>query len=224
VALVLREAASLGLSARAPLLVGHGQSPRELSRLRYEDILKDAERHFRELRAQGPVVLAGLSMGSLLALDLSLRAPGAVPGLVLLSNALTLASPFPARALDLVRALQLPDFAVPKAGSDLGDPEELARHPSYRLQPVHAALSVQEAGTRLCQELFRVHCPALVLHGARDRVCPVSNAWLAGEALGTSDVRVRVFPRSHHILTRDVERQAVAEEVRAFLARVTAES
>src|SRR5690606_9993909 len=106
-------------------------------------------------------------------------------------------------------ALGVRDFYVSKDGPDLGDREAWASHVTYDAQPAHAAISLERAGRRLREELYRIHRPTLVLHGARDRVCPVENAWKVAERLGTRDVRVVVYPRSHHILPRDVEREAV---------------
>src|SRR5690606_37309425 len=119
---------------------------------------------------------------------------GRVVGLVLLGNALWLARPFPGLVLSLVDALKLPDFGFPKFGTDLGDPETRRDHTTYPSQPVGGAIDVQRAGKRLRAELHRVTCPTLVLHGALDRTCPVSNAWRVAERLGTTDVQVRVLP------------------------------
>src|SRR5690606_26806750 len=45
------------------------------------------------------------------------------------------------------------------------------------------------------------------------------NAWRVAARLGTTDVQVRVLPRSRHVLTRDVERDQVQAAVAEFLAR-----
>ena len=66
-------------------------------------------------------------------------------------------------------------------------------------------------------QLTRVHAPTLILHGARDRVTPVANAWRVAMRLGTTQKRTVIFVRSHHILTRDVERDAVRAEIAAFM-------
>jgi esterase/lipase len=55
------------------------------------------------------------------------------------------------------------------------------------------------------------------LHGALDAVAPVSNAWRVSVRLGAVQKKTVIFERSHHILTRDVEREAVRSEIEAFL-------
>jgi dipeptidyl aminopeptidase/acylaminoacyl peptidase len=65
-----------------------------------------------------------------------------------------------------------------------------------------------------------VTCPTLVIHGALDQVCPVSNATRFARALGTKDVEVAVLPRSGHIVTADYDRAEVARLTEAFIRRV----
>ena len=124
----------------------------------------------------------------------------------------------------MIDRLGIPDFSAPRGGSDIGDAEEAARHISYSLQPAHAGVSLLRAGERLDKELFRIHCPTLILHGARDRGCPIENSWRFARQLGTRDQRVIILPRSGHIITRDLDRAQVKAELRAFLLRLTSRS
>ncbi len=220
VELAFDAARHLGLAAIAPVLRGHGTRPSDLKDLRFEDWLAGIRPVFDEARATGPVILIGLSLGSLLCTELYLSAPADVLGLGLLANAFWLSAPFPSDALRLVGALGLPDFGLPKFASDIADDESRKNHVTYGIQPVHAALSLQRAGARLREELFRVHCPTLVLHGEKDRVCPVTNARKVAERVGTSDVRVVLYPQSRHVLTRDLERDRVRTELTSFIRRV----
>ncbi len=210
-------AQSLGLATCAPLLPGHGTSALDLAGTSFADWLSVAERAFDELRAQGPVVLVGLSMGSLLATELTLRAPGDVAGLVLMSNAFWLKAPYPAWGLYGAEALGLKRVQLAKNGADIGDPAARQSHVTYTAQPLSGAWEVLRAGERLRERLTDIHRPTLILHGARDRVCPVDNAWRAAERLGTTNVRVVIFPRSHHIITRDREHPRVRAELDRFL-------
>lgn len=209
-------AQAVGLAAEAPLLPGHGSSSDELAKLNYADWLHHAQEVFDRIRARGPVFLVGLSLGSLLATELCLSAPGDVRGLALLGNAFWLQAPYPRWALQLADAWALPNWTLRKGESDLGDLQERQRQLSYRVQPLHGAISVLRAGETLRERLHRLHRPLLVLHGARDGLCPVSNAWRVAERAGSRESRVVVYPRSHHLLTRDVERDAVARELKSF--------
>jgi carboxylesterase len=220
VALVVEVAGELGLAASAPLLPGHGQRVSDLAPLRFADWLLAAEAHYLQLSQRGPVVLAGLSMGAVLCFELAARYPETTAGIVAMANAVWLRSPWPALGLRLADRLRLPDFWMPKSGPDLGDREQRAVHLTYNAQPVRAAVSLLRAGERVASRLHQVRAPALLLHGALDAVTPVSNAWRVAVRLGSTQKRTVILPRSKHILTRDVERDTVRQELVAFLHRV----
>ncbi len=218
--LVVDVACELGLRVEAPLLPGHGTHADDLARSTWDDWLAAARAAFDRLATDGPVIVAGLSLGSLLAAHLAATEPARARGLALLANAAWLASPFPSWPLHLLRALHAPDFAIPKAGADIADPEARASHVTYNTQPVHAAFQVLRAGEIVRPELERVRCPTLVVHGARDRVCPVRNARRVMALLGASDRRMVIMPRSRHIVTRDYDRDAVRAELHAFFQKL----
>ncbi len=217
VALVVEAAAELGLAAEAPLLPGHGKRVLDLAPTRFSDWLAAAEQDYARVAQRGPVIVAGLSMGALLALHLAKNHRENVVGVIALANAMWLHRPWPTLPLKLLDRLGAPDFWMPKAGADLGDREQRAIHLTYNAQPVHAAISLLRAGEALSNELHRVIAPALLLHGALDAVTPVDNAWRVAVRLGSLQKRTVILPRSRHILTRDVERDTVKRELTAFL-------
>jgi carboxylesterase len=215
-------AGELGLAALARCLPGHGSSARDLAKTRARDWVVGAEAAYQELAVLGPVIAAGISLGSLLAAHLAIEHPERVRGLVLLANAAWL-RPQLALALRAAGLLRVPDFLMKKTGSDIADPDARQSQISYTADPVHAAIDVERFARQVRARLGRVRCPTLVVHGAEDRVCPVDNAWRVARLLGTSDVRVVVLPRSHHIVTRDLERAEVARELRDFYLRIAAQ-
>lgn len=211
----------LGLMTRAPLLPGHGCTVEQFAKTRYPEWYACAERHFLDLTKSAPAFVGGQSMGAVLSLDLAANYPERCKGLVLFANAVRLPAPFPRWALTLGSFAHLPDFALPKTkGPDLNDPAAHATHTTYSAQPFHAARSLQLAGGRVLEKLARIKCPTFIGHGALDRTAPSSNAWLVANRIGTTDVEVHIFPNSGHILTKDFDREAVRERVRAFLVRV----
>ena len=216
-------AAELGLSALARTLPGHSSHARDLAQTRFTDWVAGAESAYQELAAQGKVIVAGLSMGALLAAELAIKHPERVSGLVMLANAAWL-RPSLSFALRAGAWLRLPDFLMRKGSSDIGDAEARKTHISYSADPVHAAIDLERSARALRARLSQVRCPTLILHGARDRVCPVENAWRVANLLGTRDVRVVILPRSQHVITRDVERAEVARELREFYGRIAAQT
>jgi carboxylesterase len=214
--LVVGVARELGRRVMAPRLPGHGGSVRDLAATRFEDWYHAADSALDHLSAAGPVVVVGLSMGAVLAARLAASRPSDVRALGLLSNALWL--PWHLTAiLDLAATLRFPDLWVPKAGSDLRDRAAIATHLTSAAQPSHAAISLLRGARSTRALLHRVTAPVLVVHGAGDRVCPVANARRAVAHLSAAKTRVVILARSRHVVTRDLDRSRVHEELRRFL-------
>ncbi len=225
VKLVVEAAHELGLRVHAPLLPGHGLHVRELARMRWSDWRAAARHAFEELAGEnGPVIVAGLSMGSLLTLELATLYPEQTAGVVILAPAIRLSWPWPSLALALVSKLGLPDFVVPKKSPDIRDARQRRQQRTYSADPVQAGNEVRLAGRRLEGELSKVRCPAFIAHGAQDHVCPVSNAQRVFMKLGTpiEDKELLILPRSFHVITRDVERALLRARIQAFLFRLIA--
>lgn len=216
-----------GFAVHAPLLTGHGSHPGKLQDVTFDQLVAEMETELDAARAKhGDVVLAGFSLGSLVAIELAARRPAGLLGLVLLGNALTLVPPVSA-ALGFVdrRGWKLPDWYLLKLWSaDLKDPAQRKRIAHYDRDPLRAALEVYRAGARVRPRLGLVACPTLILHGARDRVCPPTNVALVAAALGTREVRTRIYAKSGHLVAADHDRADVADAVASFVASVASRS
>jgi esterase/lipase len=66
-----------------------------------------------------------------------------------------------------------------------------------------------------------VRAPLLVLHGAHDHTAPVGSAHRIAARVTSQPLRLRILPRSYHLLAIDEERTIVAAEVGAFFAAHT---
>jgi len=66
----------------------------------------------------------------------------------------------------------------------------------------------------------RVHAPALLLHGALDRTVALSGSRRLARMLGSSQVEVRVLPRSGHVLPLDAESAEVCRDIVSFFQGV----
>jgi carboxylesterase len=216
-----------GFDVTAPLLPGHGTTPRDLQDRTFDDWLGAAREAFHAVRrAHDAVAVLGFSMGSLLALSLAAGAEtrDAVSGVVVLGCALRMTAPLRAVfGLASAARVPLPDAYVPKPfGPDLRDPTLAESIQAYDRHPVRAAMQVHRAGPAVAAHLDAIRCPVLALHGARDRVCSPRASRELEDALGTRDVRVRIYPRSGHLLALDFDREDVAADVVRFLERVRA--
>jgi carboxylesterase len=215
--------ADRGFAVRAPLLTGHGSHPAKLQDVTFDELAAEMQLELDAARAEHEhVVIAGFSLGSLVAMELAARRPEGLLGLVLLGNALTLVPPVRA-ALGFVdrRGWKLPDWYLLKLWSaDVRDPEQAKRITAYDRDPLRAALEVYRAGVQVRARLGRIECPTLILHGAKDRVCPSSNVVLVHDALGSRDKRTRIYAKSGHLVAADHDRAEVAAAVASFVESV----
>jgi carboxylesterase len=217
--------AAAGYAVEVPLMPGHGARADALQGLGFDDWADAMRARMREAVAtHGRVVLMGFSLGSLVAMHLAAERPLGVVGLVVLGNALTLHaySHVPFAAFHRF-GWRVPDWYLLKVReADMVDREAAKNLVTYDRHPLRAAFEVWRAGARVREEVLRITCPTLVLHGKRDLVCPPKNArWLA-EHIGTKDCVVREYANSAHVVAADRDRDAVAREVIDFVARVGA--
>jgi carboxylesterase len=201
VEVVVEVAHGLGLQAEAPLLPGHGSHARELRLCRWGDWYDAAEEALLRLTAdRHRALVAGFSLGSLLATHLAALHARRVKALALLAGAFWLPTG-QSLLLRAARALHLPDICIPKLGPDLADPAARRTHRTYLVQPLRAATEVKRASVRSRRLAARIRVPVLIAHGARDRVCPVANVRRIAARLASRDQRILILPRSrqyHH--------------------------
>lgn len=219
---VVEAAEGAGLSALAPLLPGHGTDARELQRTSSVDWVGAAEKSLFEIAPEGPVLLAGMSLGSLIAAHLAARHRDRVRGLVLLGFAGWLPRLTTAWPLEAVRLLGWGerDLYLQKAGgADIAKAEAREAHPSYGVHPIRAAIELARFARLVRAELGKITCPTLVMHGRKDRVCPPENVSRLLSRLGSREIETVMLERSAHIITVDYERDIVKERVEAFFRR-----
>lgn len=207
-----------GFAVRAPLLPGHGATIDALDRTTWRDWADEVDRTVEAMqRRHRRVAVIGQSLGGLLALHLgtrrrdlaaigSLAAPLWLPWLAARVAAST--------QRGILRGVR----TLPKlGGSDVRDRRVRAENPCYDAIPTRA-LGHLLAFMRIVDDaLPLVAPPVLVLHGAQDHTAPVACA--ARIAARTRAQRLRILPRSYHLIASDVERDIVAAEVTRFVRR-----
>ncbi len=209
--------AAAGFSVAAPLLPGHGTVVSDLDATSWQDWVDHVERAVDRMQARcGRVAIVGQSLGGLLALYVASRRPE-------LCCVSSLAAPLwleglSGRVASWVGAGKLRIKAIPKiGGSDVLDPRSKAENPCYPAIPTKALGQLVEFMTVVDASLARIQQPTLVLHARQDHTAPVACALRIAEA--TRAERVRILPRSYHLIGVDVERDIVAAEVINFVRK-----
>jgi carboxylesterase len=214
--------ARTGATVRGPLLPGHGTSIDDLERTRWEDWVAAVEREIDAMEQRcRRVAVVGQSLGGLLALHATAHRPT-------LAAVASLAAPLWLGGLSgrIARWLTAPDAGpirrrirqVPKlGGSDVRDRRVRAENPGYHAIPTRALGELLAFMQIVDAELPQIAPPVLVVHARHDHTAPVACAARIAER--TRARRVRILPRSYHLIATDVERDIVAAEVIDFLRR-----
>jgi carboxylesterase len=216
--------ARAGFHVHGPRLPGHGSRASDLDAMRWQDWADAVEDAFDTMRMLcKQVVVVGQSLGGLLALHLASRRPDVVA-------VASLAAPLwldglagrVARwaeqgALERIRPVLA---AVPKfSGSDVRDRQVRAANPCYDRIPLRALGELARYMRVVDAALPEIRQPVLVMHAQHDHTAPVSCAYHI--AARTRAERLRILPRSYHLIAVDVERDIVAADVVDFVRRAT---
>jgi alpha-beta hydrolase superfamily lysophospholipase len=218
---------------------GFGRAPNRGYWAGHETMAADAIEAARLLRARHPrlpLYLMGESMGAAVAiLAGTAPVPPPVDGYVLLAPALwsrEVMNPFMRGGLWLIaRTIPILGFQGGVSGVIASDNMDalrrLGRDPLViRVTRVDAAVGLVglmdaafEAVARCCRTATGAPVPALMVYGAQDQIVPAHAVRAALRALpADTPIRLAVHRRGYHLLLSDRNRDAVVDDILAFLA------
>ena len=207
-----------GCTVRGLLLPGHGTSVADLAGIRWQDWADGVEREVEAMaRRCRRVAVVGQSLGGLLALHVAAHRPG-LAAVAALATPLWLAGLSGRVARWVTGPLAGRIDRLPKlGGSDVRDRRVRAENPCYDAIPTRALAELLAFMPIVDEALPHIEPPVLVLHARHDHTAPVACATrIAGRARAR---RLRILPRSYHLIAVDVERDIVAAEVSVFVRR-----
>lgn len=213
--------AAAGMRALGPWMAGHGD-PAVLAATPHTEWIAQARHELRRLEGARRVLVAGCSMGALVACALAHQLPDRVDGLALLAPALELA-PAGRLAGFLARhtpAARLFPFLPKRSGSDVRDPEARRRNPCMEVVPLASVGELQSLQEEVGRLLPAIAVPALVVAGAQDHTVTLAGARRLALRIGSGPARLVVLPESWHLVGIDVERERCADEVLDFFQTI----
>ncbi|MGC9523860.1 MAG: alpha/beta hydrolase, partial [Anaerolineae bacterium] len=202
-----------GLTVSAPLLPGHGTTPEDLNRQRWQDWYRCVEEAFGELSAAcDPVFIGGLSLGAVLTLRLAAE-HAALSGAVAYSPAVMTADK---RSFLLPIVKHLID-QVPKPHLFLSDASADERLWYYDVYPTKAAHEVLKLASRTKRQLRRIDCPLLIIYSTDDEAIHPDSAQFTYRKAGTEEKEIVALENCGHALTVDRQWEEVAERTYTFI-------
>ena len=202
-----------GFGVEAPLLAGHGTCLEDLMPVQPSQWVAQIDAVVGRLLDQGQrVVVAGLSLGSILAIQVGMKRPEV--------EAVITYSP-PIMSGDLrawiapVLALLLP--SVRRPADDFVDPTTAERLWNYSRWPSRCSVRVLDLIASTRKHLDHLHQPLLVMASTLDKVITRRGVQLLKHRSGSEHVEVHWLGGSGHVITADAEWKTVADQTLKFL-------
>lgn len=205
--------AATGVTLSVPLLAGHGETPEVLARTGYREWLASAEAALYRVRAEcDHIVVAGLSLGGTIALNLAVRFPDCVDRVVSINGSTGIYRPdqvaglFSAGSEDFHQGI----------GSDIKHPTR--RETCYNRIPV---ATMRERFVLTCATgimLPDLKQPILVFQSREDHVVAPDNGSRIVREVGSSDVTLQWLDHSYHVATLDHDRDEIVKRCAAFIS------
>ncbi|NUP70413.1 MAG: alpha/beta fold hydrolase [Gemmatimonadaceae bacterium] len=207
-----------GFTVHAPLLPGHGRSPRDFAQVTAVAYLAAARAALDTLRARhGWIGVAGLSMGGALATQLAAEAAD-VRVLVLMAPYLA-ATPQVAWATRTAPVWGLVQpYVDARGGLSVHDPVARAASYAYGVVAPRALRALLDTAAKGRAALAQVTVPTLVIHSRADNRIPEATVTETMATLRAPTERHWVTGCGH-VITVDYCKDTVANLVLAFLAR-----
>jgi len=203
-----------GYSILGIRLTGHATQLKDLTRVRWQDWLHSVEDGYHMLSSRcDRVIPIGISLGG--ALSLKFAASHDVSAVICMST------PY---------ELQVPPVWLLKAGSTImpvkkkgpttwSAPDAGEARVDYRGYPLRAVAETAQILYSLHSDLGKVTCPVLLMHSSADDFVPPENMDRLYAAIGSDLKEKKLFDRSNHILTCDIDREDVFQTAAEFLEK-----
>ncbi|MBN2358137.1 MAG: alpha/beta fold hydrolase [Deltaproteobacteria bacterium] len=204
-----------GLSYRMPVLRGHGTDYHALAGVTARDWYDDAEAALLELAGEvDQVVVVGLSMGGLVAIDLGIRHPDKIAGIVTWAAALRFKDPLAGLSPLLARLVK--DWPSPESFNDKALKPHCTNYPRFATDAFVSLLNyARETELRLKQ----LQVPICILQSKADQVVDPVAANVIYRDVSSRHREIHWFERSGHEMGQDLEAEAVFARTMQFIEK-----
>jgi carboxylesterase len=202
-----------GIDYAMPVLRGHNTRYEELEGVTAKDWYVDAERALIDLWDRvDKVIIVGLSMGGLVALELAMRHPGKIAGVVSVATALKFKNPLARFSGSLAATVKY--FPSPEAFNS----EHLqAENKNYEKFPVATFASLYEYSRSIASRLGEVHVPIRILQSKKDGVVSPVAASIIYAKVSSPKREIIWYEDSGHEMFLDLEAEQVIKDTMKFI-------
>ncbi|MBQ9816192.1 MAG: alpha/beta fold hydrolase [Proteobacteria bacterium] len=207
-----------GVEYEMPVLRGHNATPDALVGVKAEDWYDDGHQALEKLCERvDQVVVVGLSMGGLVALNLCARPHplrDRICGCVTWAAALGFCNPLAwmAKPLSLF-------FHNWKGQESFNDPECRKNNQNYKTFPTKAFVELYDFAARTNKMLDDVEVPLCIIHSNKDQVVPYKKSVELFDEAGSSYCEFHTLTKSGHELGQDCECETVFGITAEFVDR-----
>tara|TARA_B110000116_G_C16620242_1_gene483447 strand:+ start:109 stop:876 length:768 start_codon:yes stop_codon:yes gene_type:complete len=194
-------------------LPGHGTSVQECNDITYEDWITFTEKKFAELSSScDHVFICGISMGALLAMNISTLFP--VNGLISVAPVLEFNKPFKIHFLN--RLLCNVIKSRPKK-YEVNKGEKI--YYGYNKWPLIALNEVRKLSKYVYKHILtNIECPTLLIHSKVDLTSVFNNYTIAKNYIKAEDLSSLIVEESHHnIFDCDIEKDIIHQTILNFI-------
>ena len=208
-----------GYAVHAPLLPGHGRTPKDLNQTHWHDWYQEVESLAENLLQQPtPVVVIGLSMGALLSLELGARL-GGIRGIVCINPPLVLRD-WKSKWARIVRVFR---HYIPKCIGDEDREMQNRGRFAYDCIPLQAFISMQSLVKDVIRRLEHIDIPVLAVQGGKDELVDPRTYRILADRLPTGKMQHLYLMRSPHVATMGDEVELLGAEIDKFIAGMIGE-
>ena len=204
---------SAGIDYEMPILRGHGTRFQDLRGVKARDWYVDAEWALLKLwNRVDRVVVVGLSMGGLVTLELGMRHPDKIAGVVSVGACLKFADPLAGLTGMISRIVRY--WPSPEA---FNDPSLSGNSRNYKKFPTDAFGSLYQYSQDIAERLGDLHVPIRILQSKRDQVVAPESANIIYEKISSPHREIVWYDQSGHEMMQDMEAESVFMDIMEFV-------
>jgi carboxylesterase len=202
-----------GIRYEMPVLRGHGTRYQDLKGVTARDWYVDAEQALIELwNWVDRVVVVGLSMGGLVALELGMRHPDKIAGVVTVAACLKFADPLAHLSPLLAKVVKY--WPSPES---FNDPSRRALCRNYPRFATDAFAALYQYSRQIASRLPELHVPIRILQSKKDQIVAPEAANIIYERVSSPHRGIVWYQESGHEMMQDLEAERVFRDIMEFI-------